>query len=155
MFLRKTEKNDLLPFLLAGLLFVFGCLLQQFDDALPNWNASRIMSISAQFLFLGVFAYWTVSVINRVSEKTTREGVAATIVLMSLVMFLKLIKYNVVYGEKAERYLWYSYYIPQCLAPVILLLTVLKMGRNFFEMVEYLIFAGDFSNFACLHERFA
>lgn len=130
MFLRKTKKNDLLPFLVAGLLFVFGCLLQQFDDFLPNWNASCIMSISAQFIFLGIFAYWTVSVINRVSVKTTREGVAATIILMSLVMLLKLIKYNVVYEERAERYLWYSYYIPQCLAPVILFLTVLKMGRR-------------------------
>ena len=130
MVLPKSKKNDFLPFLLAGLLFVLGCLLQEFDDSISNWNASRIMSISAQFVFLGIFAYWTVSVINRVSDKETRRGVASTIILMSSVMLLKLIKYNVVYEEKAERYLWYSYYIPQCLAPVILFLTTLKMGRK-------------------------
>ena len=45
-------------------------------------------------------------------------------------MLLKLAKYNVVYDKTAERYLWYAYYIPQCLAPAVLLLTVLKMDRK-------------------------
>lgn len=81
------------------------------------------------YLF-GILTYWTVSVVSRVSDKSIKYGLAATIILMSSVMLLKLIKYNVLFDATAERYIWYAYYIPQCLAPAVLLLTVLRMARK-------------------------
>ena len=81
------------------------------------------------YLF-GILTYWTVSVVSRISDKSIKYGLAATIILMSSVMLLKLIKYNVLFDATAERYIWYAYYIPQCLAPAVLLLTVLRMARK-------------------------
>lgn len=81
------------------------------------------------YLF-GILTYWTVSVINRVSDKNIRTGLATTIIFMSMVLLLKLVKYNVVYEGTAERYFGYSYYIPQCIAPVVLLKTALGMARK-------------------------
>lgn len=130
MSISKSKKDNIRPFVIVIILFVCACILQMIDDHIPDWNISRLISLVAQYIFFGILAYWTVSVINRVSEKNIRIGLATTIVLMSLVLLLKLVKYNVVYNETAERYLWYAYYIPQCLAPVVLLLTVLGMARK-------------------------
>lgn len=126
----KQKKNSILPYVALGGLFVVACVLQQIDDYISDWNASKIVALTAQYIYLGILAYWTVSVINRVSDKEIRTGLAATIVLMSSLLLMKLVKYNVVYQKTAERYLWYAYYIPQCLAPAVLLITVLKMGRK-------------------------
>lgn len=126
----EPKKNNIVPYAAATALFAVACILQQVDDLVYDMNASKLIALAAQYIFFGILAYWTVSVINRVSDKTVRWGLATTIILMSLVLLLKLIKYNVIYTETAERYLWYSYYIPQCTAPAVLLITVLKMAQK-------------------------
>lgn len=125
-----SKKNHILPYVTAGVLFVAACVLQQTDDLAMNRNIGKLMALTAQFIFFGILTYWTVSVVSRVSDKSIKYGLAATIILMSSVMLLKLIKYNVLFEPTAERYIWYAYYIPQCLAPAVLLLTVLKMARK-------------------------
>lgn len=126
----ESKKNSFLPIAVTGVLFVFACMLQQVDDYIVDWNASKVIALAAQCIFFGILAYWTVSVINRVSDKVIRTGLVSTIVLMSLVLFLKLVKYYIFYDETVERFLWYSYYIPQCLAPAVLMLTVIDMSRK-------------------------
>ena len=130
MGINESKKNNILPYAVAGVLFVIACVLQQTDDLVSDWNASKFMVLAAQCIFFGILTYWTVSVVSRVSDKSIKYGLATTIILMSSVMLLKLIKYNVLFGATAERYVWYAYYIPQCLAPAVLLLTVLKMARK-------------------------
>ena len=130
MSINESKKNNILPYAVAGGLFIVACVLQQIDDLVDDWSASKLIALAAQCIYLGILAYWTVSVINRVSDKNIRTGLVTTIILMSAVMVLKLIKYNVVYDKTAERYLWYAYYIPQCLAPAVLFLTVIKMARK-------------------------
>lgn len=130
MGITESKKNNILPYAVAGVLFVVACVLQQTDDLVSDWNASKFMVLAAQCIFFGILTYWTVSVVSRVSDKSIKYGLATTIILMSSVMLLKLIKYNVLFGATAERYVWYAYYIPQCLAPAVLLLTVLKTARK-------------------------
>ena len=130
MGITESKKNNILPLVVAGVLFVVACVLQQTDDLVSDWNVSKFMVLAAQCIFFGILTYWTVSVVSRVSDKGIKYGLATTIILMSSVMLLKLIKYNVLFGATAERYVWYAYYIPQCLAPVVLLLTVLKTARK-------------------------
>lgn len=126
----KSKKNYILPYVVGIALFVIACALQQTDDLVSNPNAGKLMAIVAQCIFFWLLTYWTVSVISRVSDRSVKTGLSVTIILMSSVMFLKLIKYNVLFNPTAERYVWYAYYVPQCLAPAVLLLTVLKMARK-------------------------
>lgn len=130
MGIKTTKKNNILPYAVAGVLFVVACVLQQTDDFVHSQHISKFMVLAAQCIFFGILTYWTVSVVSRVSDKSIKYGLAATIILMSSVMLLKLIKYNVLFDATAERYIWYAYYIPQCLAPAVLLLTVLRMARK-------------------------
>ena len=126
----KLKRNSIVPIVVAFTLFSVACILQLVDNFIINWNISKLIALSAQSIFLGILAYWIVSVINRVSDKNIRLGLATTIILMSLVLFLKLIKYNIFYNETVTRYLWYAYYIPQCLAPAVLFLTILGMAKK-------------------------
>lgn len=130
MSISKSKRNNNLPLIVAVLLFVVACALQMIDDFIIDWNISKFIALFAQYIFFSILAYWIVSVINRVSDRDIRFGLATTIILMSFLLLLKLIKYNVVYNDIAERYLWYSYYIPQCLAPVVLFLTILGMSKK-------------------------
>lgn len=126
----ESRKNNIMPFAVATALFIVACVMQQVDGFVEDKNLSGILALASQYIYLGIIAYWTVSVINRVSDKNTRVGLTATIILMSMLLLLKLVKYNVATDETAKRYLWYSYYIPQCFAPAVLMLTVLKMARK-------------------------
>lgn len=130
MSITESRRDLIMPYAVAVVLFVVACVLQQTDDLVADFKTSKLLALAAQFIFFGILTYWTVSVISRVSDKSIKFGLATTIILMSSVMFLKLIKYNVLFDATAERYTWYAYYIPQCLAPVVLLLTVLKMARK-------------------------
>ena len=47
-----------------------------------------------------------------------------------MILFVRLLKYHVIYDATSTRYLWYSYYIPQCLVPAVLLITLLGMGEK-------------------------
>ena len=125
-----SKKNHILPYVMAGVLFVAACVLQQADDFVHSQHISKVMALAAQSLFFGILTYWTVSVVSRVSDKSIKAGLTTTIILMSSVMLIRLIKYNVLFDATAERFAWYCYYIPQCLAPAVLLLTVLRMARK-------------------------
>ena len=108
MGITESKKNNILPLVVAGVLFVVACVLQQTDDLVSDWNVSKFMVLAAQCIFFGILTYWTVSVVSRVSDKGIKYGLATTIILMSSVMLLKLIKYNVLFGATAERYVWYA-----------------------------------------------
>lgn len=127
---KSSTKNNILSYVIVLTLFVIACILQQTDDLVLEPHISKFMSLLAQIIFFDILTYWTVSVINRISEKSIKVGLIATIVLMASVMLIRLVKYNVLFDTTAERFAWYTYYIPQCLAPVVLLITVLGMDRK-------------------------
>lgn len=130
MNLTRSKKKDLLYVAVAAFFFLTACVLQMVDDYISDWSVKKTIALLTQYVFFGLLAYWTASVIGRVSNKNVRSGITVAIVLMGMILLIRLLKYHVFYEETATRYLWYSYYIPQCIAPVVLLLTILGMGRQ-------------------------
>ena len=65
-----SKKNHILPYVMAGVLFVAACVLQQADDFVHSQHISKVMALAAQSLFFGILTYWTVSVVSRVSDKS-------------------------------------------------------------------------------------
>ncbi|MDD7167707.1 MAG: hypothetical protein PUH22_05790 [Clostridiales bacterium] len=130
MNLTRSKKKDLLYVAVAAFFFLTACVLQTVDDYISDWSVKKTIALLTQYIFFGLLAYWTASVIGRVSNKNVRSGITVAIVLMGMILLIRLLKYHVFYEETATRYLWYSYYIPQCIAPVVLLLTILGMGRQ-------------------------
>ena len=130
MGLTKSQKKGLMPVVIAAMFFLTACVLQAVDECISDWAARKMLLLLTQYVFFGLLAYWTASVIGRISDRSIRSGIIVAIALMGVILFVRLLKYHVFYEETATRYLWYSYYIPQCIAPVVLLLTILGMGRQ-------------------------
>ena len=130
MNLTRSKKKDLLYVAVAAFFFLTACVLQTVDDYISDWFVKKTIALLTQYIFFGLLAYWTASVISRISDKSICSGIIVAIALMGVILFVRLLKYHVFYEETATRYLWYSYYIPQCIAPVVLLLTILGMGRQ-------------------------
>lgn len=128
--MNKYNKKNILYYAIGFTLFIIACVLQQTDDLVLNQHISKLMSLLAQCIFFGIIIYWGVSVISRVSEKNIKVGLTIAIILMTSVMLIRFVKYNVLFDTTAERYAWYAYYIPQCLAPVVILLTVIRIDRK-------------------------
>ena len=130
MGLTKSKKKDLLPVAVAAIFFLAACALQALDNHRENDGFAIFLVLIAELIFFGILAYWTASVISRVSDRSIRSGITVTIALMGLILLIRFLKYHVFYDETATRYLWYSYYIPQCLAPAVLFFTILGMGQK-------------------------
>lgn len=143
MIATETKKSRIRHFALIGLFFCIACVIQIVDDHIDTPELKRIMGLTTQFLFFGILAYWTVSIVSRVSVKRIRIGLILTISLMALLLFIRHIKYNIFFGNDVTRYLWYSYYVPQCLAPVMLMITLIgasKQASKPFAKQWYLMF---------------
>lgn len=126
----KTRIKDFLPFVIATVFFCVACIFQVADNYVQSNVAKILFCLFAEVIFFGIMAYWTASVVARVSDRNTRMGITVAIVLLGMILFIRFLKYHVFYSETSTRYLWYSYYIPQCIAPVVLLMTIIGMGRR-------------------------
>ena len=130
MNLTRSKKKDLLYVAVAAFFFLTACVLQTVDDYISDWSVKKTIALLTQYIFFGLLAYWTASVISRISDKSICSGIIVAIALMGVILFVRLLKYHVFYDGTVMRYLWYSYYIPHCLAPAVLLITLLGMGRK-------------------------
>ena len=130
MNLTRSKKKDLLYVAVAAFFFLTACVLQTVDDYISDWSVKKTIALLTQYIFFGLLAYWTASVISRISDKSICSGIIVAIALMGGILFVRLLKYHVFYDGTVMRYLWYSYYIPHCLAPAVLLITLLGMGRK-------------------------
>ena len=126
----KPKKKDILPVAIAAALFVVACVLQAVDEYVSDRTARQAVVLTVQYIFFGLLAFWTASVISRVSDGKVRSGIIVAISLLGAILFIRLLKYYAFYDETTMRYLWYSYYIPHCLTPAVLLFTLLGMGRK-------------------------
>ena len=130
MNLTRSKKKDLLYVAVAAFFFLTACVLQTVDDYISDWSVKTTIALLTQYIFFGLLAYWTASVISRISDKSICSGIIVAIALMGGILFVRLLKYHVFYDGTVMRYLWYSYYIPHCLAPAVLLITLLGVGRK-------------------------
>ena len=117
MNLTRSKKKDLLYVAVAAFFFLTACVLQTVDDYISDWSVKTTIALLTQYIFFGLLAYWTASVISRISDKSICSGIIVAIALMGGILFVRLLKYHVFYDGTVMRYLWYSYYIPHCLAP--------------------------------------
>lgn len=127
---KKLKKKDVLPIVVATIFFLVACMLQFVDNYVANDRFAIFLGLLTDLIFFGILAYWTASVVSRVSDRGIRIGITIAIALMGMILFIRFLKYHIFYDETATRYLWYSYYIPQCFVPTILLFTLLDMGSK-------------------------
>ena len=70
MNLTRSKKKDLLYVAVAAFFFLTACVLQTVDDYISDWSVKTTIALLTQYIFFGLLAYWTASVISRISDKS-------------------------------------------------------------------------------------
>ena len=117
----------LMLFVLAGLLRGLGMLPRY-----PSWLLSQIRSM----IYTGIVLFWMFSVSDRVVHTRIRRCLGASGGLCILWLLLRICRYDYFKADHLaqvrhlNRILWYGYYIPQILIPLLGFLAVLCIGRR-------------------------
>ncbi|MBQ7565764.1 MAG: hypothetical protein IJT18_01470 [Oscillospiraceae bacterium] len=96
---------------------------------LPDGFFNKLANFLRVFLYLGLFAVWGVSVRRRVVQAQVRRYLTAVALLMILWLTIREFKWHLIVDPTAIRWLWYAYYIPMLLIPLLSLLVSMSLGR--------------------------
>ena len=122
----KGTTKHLLPmvFVFTVIAIAYACrMLAKFDIGGPAVNHIRTA------LYLLLFALWGFSLDRRIIQRQTLHCLRLTAALMLLWLILRTLKYSVVTDLTAGRYIWYLYYLPMLLLPLLWVYIALSMGK--------------------------
>lgn len=123
----KGTTKHLLPmvFVFTVIAIAYACrMLGKFDIGGVYTNYIR----SALYLLL--FAWWGFTLDRRIIQKRVLHCLRLTALLMLLWLILRTLKYSVVTGPAAGRYIWYLYYLPMLFLPLLCVYIALSMGKS-------------------------
>ena len=123
----KGTTKHLLPtvFVCTAIAIAYACrMLAKFDIGGPAVNHIRTA------LYLLLFALWGFSLDRRIIQRQTLHCLRLTAALMLLWLILRTLKYSVVTGPAAGRYIWYLYYLPMLFLPLLWVYIALSMGKS-------------------------
>ena len=123
----KGTTKHLLPmvFVFTVIAIAYACrMLAKFDIGGPAVNHIRTA------LYLLLFALWGFSLDRRIIQRQTLHCLRLTAALMLLWLILRTLKYSVVTGPAAGRYIWYLYYLPMLFLPLLCVYIALSMGKS-------------------------
>lgn len=81
-------------------------------------------------IYFGLFISWGISIKGRIIQKQVLKFLIAIVALMLFWFMVRTIKYRYIEDNYAiERWLWYSYYIPMLLIPLLTIFIALSLGK--------------------------
>lgn len=122
----KATTKHLLPtvFVFTAIAIAYACrMLAKFDIGGPAVNHIRTA------LYLLLFTLWGFSLGRRIIQRQALHCLRLTAALMLLWLILRTLKYSVVTGPAAGRYIWYLYYLPMLFLPLLCVYIALSMGK--------------------------
>ena len=96
-----------------------------FND--PFWG--MLFNFIRTFLYIGLLICWGSSVEKRLSQIQARHLLSVVCLLMIVWMLIREFKFRFVSDPELIRYLWYSYYIPLVLIPLLAFYLSLSLGK--------------------------
>ena len=123
----KATTKHLLPtvFVFTAIAIAYACrMLAKFDIGGPAVSHIRTA------LYLLLFTLWGFSLDRRIIQRQALHCLRLTAALMLLWLILRTLKYSVVTGPAAGRYIWYLYYLPMLFLPLLGVYIALSMGKS-------------------------
>ena len=137
------NKKKIVLFSLAGIFFVIAGVCQYIDSHLSVFG-NYFCSYLADTIFFSLLIAWAISIHIRIVQPSVRRNLIHVTVLLVLWLLIRMVKYRFIdEQDTVSRYLWYAYYIPQCLVPPVVLLAALVIERKNDKPISrltYLIF---------------
>ena len=90
---------------------------------------NKLFLFTRSFLYIGLFVVWGFSVSGRIMQAQVRRMLVSVSALILFWITIREIKFRFVISPAAVRYIWYSYYIPILLIPLLALFVSLSLGK--------------------------
>ena len=120
----NTKHLSAMIFVFTVIAIAYACrMLAKFDIGGPVMNHIRTA------LYLLLFALWGFSLDRRIIQRQALHCLRLTAALILLWLILRTLKYSVITGLTAARYVWYLYYLPMLFLPLLGVYIALSMGK--------------------------
>lgn len=128
--LSNTDRRRVVQYTVCAVFFVLAGILQYIDNDLTIfWD--KVCSLVVNLIFFMLIFVWGYSVKIRIVQKSTRRLLIIIAILMFVWLLLRYVKYYFFASyDTASRYLWYMYYIPQCLVPTLAWIAAMGFTRK-------------------------
>lgn len=122
----NTDKRFIRVCFAVALLIITAAALRQTGIWIPELDVPAGLLRTA--LYFGLFLAWGASVQRRIIHTPTRRYLTAVSALIVFWFAVRTVKYFFVADPTLTRLLWYMYYIPMILVPLLALLTAVSIG---------------------------
>lgn len=112
------------------LLVIFAFALHSAARRIDIAPISLFLNFIRTSIYVGLFSFWGVTAYRRVVQRSVRTHLVLVSVLMVLWVIIREFKFRFVVDVNAERYLWYSYYLPLLLTPLLALFVSVLLGKS-------------------------
>lgn len=118
-----VDKTELLCY--SVIVTAYTCRL--LSNALPSFS---FLGFLRSVLYIGLFAAWGFSLSRRLIQKRVRRYLISVVILLIFWNVLRTLKYLIVTDPIVARYLWYLYYVPMLMIPLLVFLAGWFMGQS-------------------------
>ncbi len=137
------QLKDKLYIIFVIFFLICAGIFQYFDASLqPFWK--NLFSMLANFIFFCLIIAWTLYVKYRLVQRFVRVNMMICSFLILFWLTIRFIKYDFFPDDStAARYLWYLYYVPQCLIPIFGIISMFGIEQKDNKRVplkNYLLF---------------
>ena len=120
----KSKKYSIIPCVILAVLAAM--VLRQVEaDAPMSW----VFCLLRSAIYMGLFAVWGVSIRRRIIQPQVRRYLIAISALMVFWISVRTIRYSLNECVWLMRYLWYLYYLPMLVIPLLAVFVALSLGK--------------------------
>ena len=94
-----------------------------------NDYLEQLFNLLRILLYIGLFVVWGISVRRRVVQLQVCYYLVAIAALMVMWLMTREMRWHMVFNEDIKRVLWYFYYIPMLMIPLLALRVSLSLGK--------------------------
>ena len=125
----KTNKNFFKLCTAVFLLVLTAAALRALALEAEYPPLNKLLLFTRTSLYIGLFVVWGFSVSSRIMQAQVRRILISVSALMLFWLAIREIKFRFVISPPVIRYIWYSYYIPILLIPLLALFVSLSLGK--------------------------
>ena len=96
-------------------------LCHTFSHSTSNVFIARIFDFSRTLIYIGLFSVWGFSIVRRVVHRQTKRILLSVCLLEVFWLVIREFKFRFAFEPETLRHLWYLYYIPTVLVPLLAL----------------------------------
>ncbi len=124
-----AKRKSVAALCLALGLFVLAGFFRQLDRVTAPLPSAACFLLTT-LIYIGLAMAWGFSISRRMLHRNDRRWLLLGCAMAVLWLFLRAVKYRFFTDHTITRHLWYLYYVPQILAPLMSLFAALQLGRR-------------------------